>query len=115
VFIRVAFSLSPATSTGLSPATGRANFPYATVASISARSHSISTNLEEPTRNANKLFTILSCLGFCGWIVPVDPKISELRDAKILVEEEKFLDVDINIKTEADDVLEPPKTLWRRT
>ena len=62
-------------------------------------------------RNANKLFTILSCLGFCGWIVPVDPKISELRDAKILVEEEKFLDVDINIKTEADDVLEPPKAL----
>ena len=42
----------------------------------------------------------------CGWIVSVDPNIGELRDAKILVEDDKILDVGVNIGTEADDVLD---------
>ena len=42
----------------------------------------------------------------CGWIVSVDPKIGDLKDANILIEDDKIMDIGANLDAEADEVLD---------
>ena len=42
----------------------------------------------------------------CGWIVSVDPKIGDLKDANILIEDDKIMDIGANLVAEADEVLD---------
>ncbi len=42
----------------------------------------------------------------CGWIVSVDPVIGDLKDAKILIEDDKIVEIADNIEVEADETID---------
>ncbi|MBT3917045.1 MAG: amidohydrolase family protein [Rhodospirillaceae bacterium] len=42
----------------------------------------------------------------CGWIVSLDPAIGDLKDAKILIEDDKIVEVGANIEVEADETID---------
>ena len=42
----------------------------------------------------------------CGWIVSVDPAIGDLKDAKILIVEDKIVEIGVNIEVEADESID---------
>ena len=42
----------------------------------------------------------------CGWIVSVDPAIGDLKDAKILIEDDKIAEIGNQIQNEADEILD---------
>ena len=42
----------------------------------------------------------------CGWIVSVDPAIGDLKDAKILIVDDKIVEIGVNIEVEADESID---------
>ena len=42
----------------------------------------------------------------CGWIVSIDPTIGDLKDAQILIENDKIAEVGININVQPDEVID---------
>jgi len=42
----------------------------------------------------------------CGWIVSVDPNIGDLKDAKILIEGDKIVEIGSHIQSEADEIID---------
>jgi cytosine/adenosine deaminase-related metal-dependent hydrolase len=42
----------------------------------------------------------------CGWVVSVDPAIGDLKDAKILIQDDKIIDIGVNIEAQVDEIMD---------